>query len=177
MIHLNSEGRRNLARADIRSEGGNSRPRLWVQSLAAAVFALVIATAVCGQDEELASDGVPILPAFVSVEGEGILRYSDPQGREGMFAIMLGGLIPEANRPFEGFTTLGEFRGPDISLCLQGMSQHVIQEMNLAAQVFSQADQAVVARFRISVDPERAEDIVSTDGGTGAGECTSEFLR
>jgi len=128
------------------------------------------------QSPESAPDGVPTYPVYLDESGFGILRYSDPTGREIPFSAATGNFSDSSNRPFEGRSTLGTWTGPDLSLCMQYMTAERLELTN-AVQVYSPTDERAVARFRFVVDPEQAEEIISSDGGTAEGECYSDFLR
>lgn len=133
-------------------------------------------TSLPAQDLDVASDGVPTLPVYLAESGDGILRYSDPEGREIPFSASTGMLTPASSRPFEVWSTLGTWTGPEISLCMQYMTPQRVERTN-AVQIYSPTTEQVVARFRFIFDDEQAEEIVSTDGGTEPGECYSDFLR
>ena len=85
--------------------------------------------------------------------------------------------MPDSDRPFEVFSTLGTWTGPDLSLCLQFLQRERVEAMNMGVQIYAPEEQAAVARYRIVFDAEQAEEIVSTGGGTGPGECDANFLR
>ena len=141
------------------------------------IAALATAAPLIAQERQVTSDGVPLHVVHVDDDGHGILRFSDPEGREIDFVAATGGLVPDSDRPFEAFSTLGTWTGPDLSLCLQYLTPERVEEMNLGVQVYAPAEQAAVARYRIVFDTDEAEEIVSTEGGTGPGECHANFLR
>lgn len=153
------------------------RPVLALAALCLAALCLAAATASSAQEARTASDGVPIYPVHVNDEGHGILRYSDPEGREIPLTAAIGAMVPDGSRPFEVIRTLGTWTGPDLSLCLQYLTADRVERMNMGVQIHAPAEEAVVARYEIVFDAERAEEIVSAEGGTGPGECESEFLR
>lgn len=142
----------------------------------AATLLCINGTSLLAQDLDVASDGVSTLPMYLDESGEGILRYSDPEGRAIPFSAATGMLSPKSSRPFEVWSTLGTWTGPEISLCMQYMTPQRVEQTN-AVQIYSPTTERVVARFRFVFDDEQAEEIVSTDGGTESGECHSDFLR
>lgn len=139
------------------------------------LLALAVQSSIA-QSPETAPDGVPINPVHLDEAGFGILRYSDPQGREIPLSAATANFSDSTSRPFEAWSTLGTWTRPDLSLCMQYMTAERLALTN-AVQVYSPMDQRAVARFRFVIDPEQAEEIASSDGGTAEGECHSDFLR
>jgi hypothetical protein len=126
--------------------------------------------------EEPSSETVPLLPVYIDEEGMGILRYSHPEGRAVPMVVATGTHTPGGPREFEVYGTLGEWTGPELALCMRYMTQQRLR-LTPNVQVYSPTEEAVLARFEFIVDESKAEEIVSTDGGTGPGECDAEFRR
>lgn len=142
----------------------------------AALMLFASATPILAQDVEVTADGIPIFPVFLNDSGNGILRFSDPEEREIPFTAANGMLAPKSSRPFEAWSTLGTWTGPELSLCIQHMTPARLELTN-AIQLYSPTEERVIARFRFVFNAEKAEQIISADGGTEPGVCHSNFLK
>lgn len=142
-----------------------------------ATSALVLCGGAAIAQEEVSSDGVPVVPVFLDNDGNGIMRYEDPTREAQEYVAAVGGLFDDGGpRPFEVLGALGgPWIGPNIAICIEGIRADRTMDGALAFELYSNTYAKPVMRFRPVFDTEKAEKITTVGEGAGPGECSKKY--
>ena len=120
--------------------------------------------------------GLEIVPIYLDDNGNGILRYEDPDGAAQQYDAALGMLTDYVPRPFEPFNLLGgPYSGPKVAICVDGLDKARVEEKGLVIQLYSNTENRAVAIYRPVFDASKAERIEREGKGAGPGECARRY--
>ena len=111
-------------------------------------------------------------PIYINDAGDGILRYSAPDGVARQYWLAIGMHRENRERPFETWSgDIGPFSGPEVAVSFAYIRHSQIPLDKIAFELYEKEPYKKAARFRPVIDPEQAETADTCGKISPVGEC------
>lgn len=119
-------------------------------------------------------DDVEVRPYYIDEEGIGVLRYSEPAGRQFEYHMVISGLTTDPERPREILVgSMGPYAGPDVAIYMGSLNMMDVPLDLLEIEIYEDEPYRPVVRFRPVVDPDKAENLKDCGTVSSTGACSN----
>lgn len=119
-------------------------------------------------------DDVEVRPYYIDEEGIGVLRYSEPAGREFEYHMAISGLTTDPKRPREVLVgSMGPYAGPDVAIYMGSLNMMDVPLDLLEIEIYEDEPYRPVVRFRPVIDPDKAENMEDCGTVSSTGACSN----